>query len=372
MSKIIIGMSGGVDSAVTAYLLKKQGHDVVGVFMQNWDSVTNNDIKGNPTIDDDQCVVEKDWQDVKTLGEQIGIEVRRVDFIKEYWDNVFTDLVDNYKRGRTPNPDILCNKYVKFGSFVEWVSKEYPDYDYIATGHYAGLENGMLKKPRDSWKDQTYFLAQVKKEVLKKILFPLSNLPKDDVRKIAVEQNLIVANKKDSTGICFIGERNFVDFLQNYIPSQPGNIIDITNGEVIGTHVGAMYYTIGQRKGLRLGGMTEPFYVAGHDLENKLIYAAPASDKSYLLSNKSIIQDVNWLADKKEFSDLHVKFRYKSTSVPCTVKWLSDDSLEVTYADFEAVTPGQQAVFYSGDYCLGGGVIDEVFFNDKSKKYLSK
>lgn len=373
MSKIIVGMSGGVDSAVTAHILKEQGHEVIGVFMRNWDSITNNDLLGNPNVTKDAviCPEEEDWKDVVKLGEQIGIPVERVDFVAEYWDYVFKDLIEQYEKGRTPNPDILCNKYVKFGRFYEWVMTKYPDADYIATGHYAGVKDGILHKPFDAWKDQTYFLAQVDREVLKKVMFPLSSMPKSEVRKIAEDNNLIVANKKDSTGICFIGERDFTLFLQNYIPAQPGEIIDVTNNKVIGKHVGAMYYTIGQRKGLQLGGMTEPYYVAGHDMKKKIIYAAPASDKSYLMSDEAIINDVNWLDKENKSKDLDVKFRYKSTSVKCSIEWIDETTIRVKYPEgFEAVTPGQQAVFYDGDICLGGGVIDEIFSNGIKKDYV--
>lgn len=373
MSKIIVGMSGGVDSAVTAHILKEQGHEVIGVFMRNWDSITNNDLLGNPNVTKDAviCPEEEDWKDVVKLGEQIGIPVERVDFVAEYWDYVFKDLIEQYEKGRTPNPDILCNKYVKFGRFYEWVMSKYPDADYIATGHYAGVKNGILHKPYDAWKDQTYFLAQVDREVLKKVMFPLSSMPKAEVRRIAEENNLIVANKKDSTGICFIGERDFTLFLQNYIPAQPGDIIDITNNEVIGKHVGAMYYTIGQRKGLQLGGMSEPYYVAGHDMKNKIIYAAPSSDKSYLISDESKITDVNWFDDSNRPENVQVKFRYKSQSVDATLKYNDDGSINVKYiGGFEAVTPGQQAVFYSGDICLGGGVIDKVYLQGKIKEFI--
>ena len=372
MSKIIVGMSGGVDSAVTAYLLKKQGHEVIGVFMRNWDSVANNDLLGNPNVTKDAviCPEEEDWADVIKLGKQIGIPVERVDFVAEYWEYVFEDLIEQYKKGRTPNPDILCNKYVKFGKFHEWVFSKYPDADFIATGHYADVKNGILHKPHDEWKDQTYFLAQVGREQLKKTLFPLSELPKTEVRKIAEENNLIVANKKDSTGICFIGERDFALFLQNYIPAQPGKVIDISTNEVIGDHVGAMYYTIGQRKGLHLGGMKEPYYVAGHDLSKKIIYASPLSDKSYLISDKAIITDINWFDDSNKPIEIEVKFRYKTDAVKATVEY-KENEIIVSYPDgFEAVTPGQQAVFYKGDICLGGGVIDQVYFNGKKKEYV--
>ena len=370
MSKIVVGMSGGVDSAVTAHILKEQGHEVIGVFMRNWDSAANNDVLGNPTKDATICPEEQDWADVVKLGEQIGIEVKRVDFIDEYWNNVFKDLVEQYEMGRTPNPDILCNKYVKFGAFHEWIYKNIEGVDFIATGHYAGIKDGILVKPKDHWKDQTYFLAQVSKEQLKKTIFPLSTLPKDEVREIAKRNNLIVADKKDSTGICFIGERDFAKFLQNYIPAQPGNIVDITSGKVVGEHIGAMYYTIGQRKGLFLGGMTEPHYVAGHDLKNKIIYVAPSSNREYLMSDQALVTDVNWMIDNYEPKALMVKFRYKSTAVPVSMEWIGGNIM-LKYPDgFEAVTPGQQAVFYDGDKCLGGGTIDKVYKDNMIKEYV--
>ncbi len=364
-------MSGGVDSAVSAYLLKKQGHEVIGIFMRNWDSVANNDFLGNPNAGAQVCPEEQDWLDVQELGKQIGIPVMRVDFVSEYWDNVFKDLIEQYKKGRTPNPDILCNKYVKFGAFYKWIEENIPDVDFIATGHYADAEDGVLKTPHDDWKDQTYFLAQVPRRQLRKALFPLAQLPKPEVRKIAKEQKLIVAEKKDSTGICFIGERDFTRFLQNYIPAQPGDIVDITNDKVLGKHVGAMYYTIGKRSGIGLSGMSEPYHVVGHDLEKRIIYVAPQSRPEFLASDSAIIEDVNWLVDKKDMDNIKVKFRYKSQSVRCSIKWLSDHSLEVIYPEgFNAVTPGQQAVFYNGNICMGGGVIEKVFQDKKIKKYL--
>ncbi|WKX02259.1 tRNA 2-thiouridine(34) synthase MnmA [Candidatus Mycoplasma mahonii] len=370
MLKIVVGMSGGVDSAVTAYILKQQGHEVVGVFMRNWDSTANNDILGNPTQNKVICPEEQDWQDVVALGKQIGIKVQRVDFITEYWDDVFKDLIDQYKKGRTPNPDVLCNKYIKFGAFHDWVEKHIPNVDYIAMGHYADVKDGILSMPHDHWKDQTYFLSQVTHQQLKKVLFPLANLTKSEVRKIANDNHLVVANKKDSTGICFIGERDFAQFLQNYIPAQPGDIIDIITKKKIGEHIGVMYYTIGQRKGLNLGGMTEPYYVAGHDLSKKIIYAAPLSNKEYLLSDEALITDMNWVIKNYVPKNLMVKFRYKSDAVSATMTW-NNDNVVLKYSEgFEAVTPGQQAVFYDGNKCLGGGIIDRVYKDGLMKEFL--
>jgi len=371
MAKIVVGMSGGVDSSVTAQILKDQGHEVIGVFMRNWDPEANNDVLGNPNLGSSICPGIQDWNDVQEVAKQIGIEVRIVDFTKEYWNDVFKDMIKQYKKGRTPNPDILCNQYIKFGSLRKWIDKNIEDVDFIATGHYADIEDGQLKKPLDSWKDQTYFLVQVKRDILRRVIFPLARLKKSEVRRIAKEKKLIVADKKDSTGICFIGERNFKEFIQNYIPAKPGDIIDITNNKKIGNHNGAMYYTIGQRKGLNLGGMSQPYYVAGHNLSKRIIYAAPASDKSFLMSDKAIIKNINWYVDKKDMKDIQVKFRYKSDSIKASIKFLNNKTIEVIYPEkFEAVTPGQQAVFYDGDYVLGGGIIDKVFNGNKEKDYL--
>ncbi len=370
MSKIVVGMSGGVDSAVTAHILKEQGHEVIGVFMRNWDSAANNDILGNPNKDAKICPEEQEWNDVVELGKQIGIPVHKVDFIKEYWDDVFENLISEYKKGRTPNPDILCNKYVKFGAFHKWVNENFDDVDFIATGHYADIKDGVLHKPADAWKDQTYFLSQLTKEQLKQALFPLSKYEKDEVRKIATDNKLIVADKKDSTGICFVGERDFAKFLQNYIPAQPGNIVDIITNEVVGKHIGAMYYTIGQRKGLHLGGMEEHHYVVGHDMDKKIIYVAPVSNRELLVSDECTVTDMNWNGSKDDIENIEAKFRYKSEPINVSLKWDGEDLIVSYPKGYEAVTPGQQAVFYQGDKCLGGGIIDKVFKDGKRKSYV--
>ena len=237
--KVIIGMSGGVDSAVAAYLLKKQGYQVVGLFMRNWDSIANNDILGNEKINQEICPQEQDYLDAKEAAKLIGIKLERVDFIQEYWNDVFENFLHEYKNGRTPNPDILCNKYIKFDCMLNYALNQLQG-DYLATGHYAKIVNNKLYKADDLEKDQSYFLSQLNKKQLENVLFPLAQYKKNDVRKIANEINLKIANKKDSTGICFIGERNFAKFLQNYIPTQPGDIIDIDNGKVIAKHNGIM------------------------------------------------------------------------------------------------------------------------------------
>ncbi|CAM9094277.1 tRNA 2-thiouridine(34) synthase MnmA [Mycoplasma marinum] len=369
MAKVIIGMSGGVDSSVAAFLLKEQGHEVVGAFMRNWDSVANNDILGNKNAtNQEKCPEEKDWADAQEVAKKLGIEIHRVDFVKEYWDYVFAYFIKEYKMGRTPNPDILCNKYIKFDKFMEYAFNELGA-DYIAMGHYAKQKDGELFRAKDMNKDQTYFLSQLSKEQISKSLFPLSDLTKPEIRKIAVEQGLVTANKPDSTGICFIGERNFTQFLQNYIATQPGEIRDITTGEIIGNHIGVMYYTIGQRKGLNLGGMNEPYFVAGHDMDKKIIWAAPASKNEYLLSDKLEAVDVNFNTDNFNIDNITVKFRYRQTDVKAKLE-IHEDKIILSYDLFEAVTPGQQVVLYDGEKCIGGATIDKIFRNGKKIEYV--
>ena len=253
--RVVLGLSGGVDSAVAAYLLKEQGYEVIGVFMRNWDSSLNNDILGNPTNNDDVCPQEKDYQDAINVARHLGIEIRRVDFIKEYWDQVFTYFIDEYAKGRTPNPDILCNKHIKFKAFLDYAMSI--GADYIATGHYARIEHheneSVMLKGIDTNKDQTYFLCQLSQTQIRNALFPVGELTKAQVRELASQLDLPVAHKKDSTGICFIGERDYREFLKNYIPAKPGKMVDIVSKKVIGEHQGIMYYTIGQRKGLNIG-----------------------------------------------------------------------------------------------------------------------
>ncbi len=369
MAKVIIGMSGGVDSSVAAYLLKEQGHEVIAVFMRNWDSVANNDILGNKNIEtQSKCPEEQDWEDAQAVAKKLDIEIHRVDFIKEYWDNVFKYFIKEYKLGRTPNPDILCNKYIKFKSFLDYALDELGG-EYIAMGHYAKQENGELYRAKDKNKDQTYFLAQLSKYQISKTLFPLADLEKSEIRKIAEEQELVTAKKPDSTGICFIGERNFTQFLQNYIATQPGEIRDIITNEVIGKHIGVMYYTIGQRKGLNLGGMKEPYYVAGHDLNKKIIWAAPASRSEFLLSDELIASDVNLNTKNFNIKNITVKFRYRQTDVKAKLEIIGN-KIKLKYDPFEAVTPGQQVVLYDGEKCIGGATIETIFIKNKKINYV--
>ena len=368
MKKVVIGMSGGVDSSVAAILLKKQGYDVIGLFMRNWDSSINNDILGNPDLNSDICPQEKDYNDALKVCEKIGIPLHRIDFVKEYWDYVFTYFLDELKRGRTPNPDIMCNKYIKFDMFAKEARKL--GADYIATGHYARLKDGKLLRGIDQNKDQTYFLSQLSSKQLENVLFPIGDLEKPEVRKIANEYDLITANKKDSTGICFIGERNFSKFLSNYLPNQTGDIVNIETNEVIGKHVGLMYYTIGQRKGLNIGGNSDRIFVVGKNLDKNILYVAHGDDNKYLISDSCIVEMVNWNADRN-ITECSAKFRYRQKDNDVKVKFLDDGNMLVSYEQgVKSVTPGQACVFYLGEECLGGGIIKEVRKNGQKLWYL--
>lgn len=367
MKKVIIGMSGGVDSSVAALLLQKEGYLVEGLYMRNWDSSLNNDVLGNPNISNtDICPQEQDYNDAVEVCKKLGIKLHRIDFIKEYWDYVFTYFLDELKKGRTPNPDIMCNKYIKFDYFKKEAKKL--GADYIATGHYAKIEDGYLKKSFDSNKDQTYFLSQLSKEQLENVLFPLGNIEKKRVREIAKKEDLITANKKDSTGICFIGERNFKQFLKNYLPAMPGDVMDIEKGKIIGKHSGLMYYTIGQRRGLNIGGNQEKMFVVGKDLEKNILYVS-FGDNEYLYSTSAIIDTLNFnceLRPKKCFA----KFRYRQEDIPIKIEYINNEEILIEYKKVKSVTPGQACVLYFNDLCIGGGIIKEVRKNNKKLWYL--
>ena len=357
MKKVVVGISGGVDSSVAALLLKQQGYEVIGLFMRNWDSTINNDYLGNPNLNNDICPQEKDYNDALAVCQKLDIPLHRIDFVKEYWDYVFTYFLDELKKGRTPNPDVMCNKYIKFDLFVKEAEKL--GADYIATGHYAKVIDGQLYKANDKNKDQSYFLAYVNKDMFKKVIFPLQDLTKPEIRKIASKYDLITTNKKDSTGICFIGERNFTKFLENYLPNIPGKIVNIETNEVVGEHIGLMYYTLGQRRGLNLGGFKNKSYVAKKDIENNILYVATGDENKYLYSNEAIIEDFNFLTDKK-ITNCTCKFRYRQADIKCNVEYLENNKIKVIYDKAKAVTPGQFCVLYDGDLCLGGGIIEKV------------
>ncbi len=365
--KVVIGMSGGVDSSVAAYLLKKQGYEVIGLFMRNWDASINNDIMGNPTLNNNICPQEQDYNDAKNVCDKLNIPLYRIDFVKEYWDYVFTYFLDELKKGRTPNPDIMCNKYIKFDLFIKEAKRL--GANYIATGHYARMEDGYLKRGVDDNKDQTYFLSQLTKEQLTNVLFPVGDLIKDEVRKIASEIDLSTAKKKDSTGICFIGERNFKEFLKNYLPNQKGDIVNIETNEKVGEHIGLMYYTIGQRRGLDVGGTKDKMFVVGKNLKDNILYIALGEDNEYLYSDSCIVESVNFNSDLRP-TKCTAKFRYRQKDNDVEIEYLDNSELLVKYKDVKSVTPGQACVFYVGDKCIGGGIIKEVRKNNKKLWYL--
>ncbi len=357
MKKVVIGMSGGVDSSVAAILLQKQGYEVIGLFMRNWDTSVNGDYLGNPDLDNDICPQEQDYNDALKVCEKLNIPLHRTDFVKEYWDYVFTYFLEELKKGRTPNPDIMCNKYIKFDMFAKEAKKL--GADYIATGHYARIKDGKLLRGIDDNKDQTYFLSQVSKDQLENVLFPIGDMTKSEVRKVAEDYDLITADKKDSTGICFIGERNFKKFLENYLPNIPGDIVNIDTGEILGKHSGLMYYTLGQRRGLNIGGTKDRLFVAKKDLNNNILYVAMGDENKYLLSYEAIIENVNLLDEIPE--KCTAKFRYRQPDNDVIVTKLDDGNLLVKYPQgVKSVTPGQACVFYNGEQCLGGGIIKQA------------
>ena len=353
---IVVGMSGGVDSTVAAYLLKQQGYDVVGVFMKNWEEET----------EDGVCTAAADYEDVRRVSDAIGIPYYTVNFAKEYRDRVFSYFLAEYRAGRTPNPDVLCNCEIKFRAFLDFAMGT--GASALATGHYARLakdDGGVrLLRAADGNKDQTYFLAGLTQEQLGKALFPIGDIHKNEVRRIAREQNFANANKKDSTGVCFIGERNFKKFLMEYLPAQRGDIVT-EKGKVIGKHDGLMYYTLGQRRGLGIGGQAdgtgESFFVIGKDLPRNLLIVQQGEHEE-LFSLLLDADKIHWIAGhapKAEF-DCTAKFRYRQSDRPVTVQGCGEGAHVRFHAPERAVTPGQWVVFYDGETCLGGGPIDRT------------
>ena len=355
--KVIVGMSGGVDSSVSAFILQQQGYRVEGLFMKNWEE----------DDDSDYCTAAADLADAQAVCDKLGIHLHKINFAAEYWDNVFEHFLNEYKAGRTPNPDILCNKEIKFKAFLEYAAEDLGA-NYIATGHYvrrAGPDDdARLLRGLDNNKDQSYFLHALTKKQVGQSLFPVGEVEKPVVRAIAEELGLITAKKKDSTGICFIGERKFKDFLARFLPAQPGEI-KTTEGEVIGRHQGLMYHTLGQRKGLGIGGIKgkdeNAWYVVEKDLKNNVLVVAQGHDNSALQSSGLIAKQLTWVSEQplRETLRCTVKTRYRQTDIPCVVVSVDEDTAEVRFdAPQIAVTPGQSAVFYQGEECLGGGVIE--------------
>lgn len=368
MKKVVIGMSGGVDSSVAAYILQKQGYEVIGLFMRNWDSLVNNDISGNPNLNNNICPQEQDYNDALEVCKKLNIPLHRVDFVKEYWDYVFKYFLDELEKGRTPNPDLMCNKYIKFDLFKKEAEKL--GADYVATGHYARIIGNRLCRAVDLNKDQTYFLAQVSEEHLKNVLFPIGDLIKPEVRKIADDLNLVTAKKKDSTGICFIGERNYQKFISNYLKPNPGDIIDIDTMKVIGTHSGLMNYTIGQRRNVGISGNSEKHFVVGKDVKKNILYVAFGEDSKYLYSDSCVVDNVNYLCQTRH-TFCTAKFRYRGEDHEVILEYLDNNEILVKYpSKVKAVTPGQACVFYLGEQCLGSGIIKTVMNNGEKLWYL--
>ncbi len=358
-SKVVVGMSGGVDSSVAAWLLKQQGYDVVGLFMKNWED----------DDDSEYCSTRQDWIDVVSVADLIGIDVEAVNFAAEYKDRVFSDFLREYSAGRTPNPDVLCNAEIKFKAFLDHAMRL--GADAIATGHYARVrkndEKVELLKATDLTKDQSYFLHRLNQQQLSRVMFPLGNLNKTAVREIAEKIGLPNAKKKDSTGICFIGERPFREFLSKYLPSQPGPMKTL-DGKTVGEHIGLAFYTLGQRKGIGLGGSQDgsgdPWFVAAKDLTNNTLIVVQGHQHPLLYSQTLQTQDINWISgDVPDISKTYgAKTRYRQEDASCVLNLKMDQTgLKNFGLDFKsqqwAVTPGQSAVLYLNEVCLGGGII---------------
>ncbi|MDD3410199.1 MAG: tRNA 2-thiouridine(34) synthase MnmA [Eubacteriales bacterium] len=358
MERIVVGMSGGVDSSVTALLLKQQGYDVIGVFMKNWDEKD----------DDGVCTATQDWQDVRDVCDTIGIPYYAVNFEKEYQDRVFSYFLSEYRKGRTPNPDVLCNREIKFKAFLDFAMKL--GAARMATGHFVQSEtrdgHPVLLRGADANKDQSYFLYMLKEAQLAKAIFPVGGLTKADVRKIAEENGLSTSRKKDSTGVCFIGERNFRKFLQEFLPLQAGDM-RTEDGKVVGRHIGLSYYTLGQRRGLGIGGCGDgrSWFVVDKDLSRNVLVVAQGEDSPRLYSRFARASQATWIAGQPPAPEglpfrCTAKYRYRQSDQPVTARVLGDTLLLEADEPQRAVTPGQSVVLYQGDVCLGGATVDET------------
>lgn len=366
--KIVLGMSGGVDSSVCAHLLKENGYDVTGVFMKNWSEEDEGGV----------CTATDDYEDARRVAERIGISYYSVNFEKEYRDFVFEYFLDEYRSGRTPNPDVICNQEIKFKAFLNYALKI--DADYIAMGHYARVEEKdgkfYLKKALDDTKDQSYFLGRIGQKALSKTIFPLGDMYKKDVRKIAKEQNLSTANKKDSTGICFIGERDFAIFLSKYLKSESGDMVDVDSNKKIGNHKGLINYTLGQRKGIGVGGIGsgKPWFVCGKDLKKNILYICQGEDNIALFSDYLIGEKPFWtLEEEPSFPiECNAKFRYRQKDIPVTVEKYGNNEIKIKYKyPVKAVTPGQVAVLYDGDCVIGSAIIKKISASDERFSHIN-
>jgi len=357
--RIVVGMSGGVDSSVAAYLLKKQGHDVIGVFMNNWEEKDENGV----------CTSQKDWADVRDVCDVIGIPYYSVNYAKEYMDRVFSHFLSEYRRGRTPNPDVLCNREIKFAPLLNFAKSL--GAEKLATGHFAGVEkrDGLyrLLRAKDENKDQTYFLCMISQQQLSGAMFPVTDLTKAEIRGLAREAGIPVSEKKDSTGVCFIGERNFKKFLSEYLPAQPGDIVT-PGGEVVGRHDGLMYYTLGQRRGLGIGGRgtCERWFVVEKDLEKNRLIVEQGETSARLFSKAAHAEEASWLIGEAPASNgksvsVMARFRHRQPLTPVTITPDAEGGVSIEFeTEQRAITPGQAVAFYSGDECLGGATIDSV------------
>lgn len=352
--RIVVGMSGGVDSSVAAMLLKDQGYDVIGVFMKNWEETDENGT----------CTAESDWADVRDVCDLIGIPYYAVNFSREYWDRVFSYFLEEYSAGRTPNPDVLCNREIKFKAFLDFAMKL--GADKMATGHFVQTNsNGDLLRGADSNKDQSYFLYMLHQEQLKKAVFPVGGMTKQEVRRIAEERGLPVSKKKDSTGVCFIGERHFKQFLSTYLPAQPGPMV-APDGSIVGRHDGLMYYTLGQRRGLGIGGCGDgrSWFVIGKDLTNNRLLVAQGEDHPMLYSTHCLCSGTTWIGESPlregETIRCTCRYRYRQSDQPVEATLIGGELQLHSLVPQRAVTPGQSAVLFDGEKCLGGAVVDVI------------
>lgn len=355
--KVIVGMSGGVDSSVSAWLLQQQGYRVEGLFMKNWEEDDHNDY----------CTAAIDLADAQAVCDKFGILLHTINFSAEYWEKVFELFLAEYQAGRTPNPDVMCNHEIKFKAFMDFAINDLGA-DYIATGHYVRrtnvTHNSQLLRGLDTNKDQSYFLYTISNQQIAQCLFPVGELVKTKVRRIAAELKLTIATKKDSTGICFIGKRKLRHFLSSYLQAKPGSIVTVDDQEV-GRHPGLIYYTLGQRQGLGIGGISKnnqnPWYVVDKDMITNRLIVAQGKNNKRLMSTGIIASNIYWVDRKKLLAPLYctVKVRYRQPDIDCLVEPIADDKLQVTFNQLvAAVTPGQSAVFYQAERCLGGGVIE--------------